>query len=114
VPDPATLWPPNQKLHTIALDGATDPDGDSTALTVTTVTQDEALVRDADAQPGTAADQVRVRAARAGKGDGRVYAIGYEVRDSRGASCTGTVAVGVAHSTKSTAVDSGQTVSSFG
>ncbi len=78
------------------------------------MTQDEALVGASDAEPGAAADQVRVRAARAGNGDGRVYAIGYEVRDSHGASCTGTVTVGIGHSKKSTAVDSGQTVSSFG
>ena len=40
-PSLETLWPANHKLVTIALSGATDPDGDTVTLTVNGVTQDE-------------------------------------------------------------------------
>jgi len=40
-PSNASLWPPNHKLRTITLSGATDPDGDPVAITITGVTQDE-------------------------------------------------------------------------
>jgi hypothetical protein len=56
-----------------------------------------------------------VRAERSGSGDGRVYAIKYEVSDGRGGTCTGEVKVAVPKSRNgSPAVDSGQTVDSFG
>src|SRR5262245_8499436 len=66
------LWPPNHKMHLISLTGATDPDGDVVTLTVTGVTQDEPLngVGDGntspDATPGTASNQVNLRAERSG------------------------------------------------
>ena len=48
---PTTLWPPNHKLHTITLSGATDPDGPVT-LAVTGVTQDEPTGGAPDAAAG--------------------------------------------------------------
>lgn len=39
-PDPNLLKPPNHKLWTVTISGATDPDGDTVTLTVTAVTQD--------------------------------------------------------------------------
>lgn len=117
--DPTELWPPNHSMQAITLSGADDPDGDAVTLTVDTVTQDEALngSGDGDTSPDAAASgpgTVQVRAERSGKGDGRVYRIGFTGDDGRGGSCSGTVMVAVPHNRKSTAVDSGLVVDSFG
>jgi hypothetical protein len=109
------LWPPNHKLRLVTLTGATDPDGDPVALTVTGVTQDEPLNglgdgdTSPDATPGPAADQVNLRAERSGTGDGRVYRVSFTGSDGRGGSCSGTVLVGVPHDQGkgSTPIDSG-------
>lgn len=102
--DPGELWPPNHKFVTIRLSGATDPDGDATTLTITTVTQDEALdgTGDGDTAPDAARvtgspDQVKLRSERSGTGDGRVYRISFTVSDGKGGTCSGTVHVGVPH-----------------
>ncbi|BFU44072.1 vWA domain-containing protein [Krasilnikovia sp. MM14-A1004] len=99
------LWPPNHKFVTVALAGATDPDGDPTSITITGVTQDEALNGTGDGDTGpdaawvnaTVKDKVQLRAERAGTGDGRVYRIAYTVSDGKGGTCTGTATVGVPH-----------------
>ncbi|MFI7602985.1 hypothetical protein [Actinoplanes sp. NPDC049681] len=100
---PGEIWPPNHKLVTVTLSGATDPDGDATTLTITGVTQDEALngTGDGDTAPDAAwisgrRDQVQVRAERSGQGDGRVYRIAFTVSDGID-TCSGTVSVGVPH-----------------
>ncbi|MDC0745855.1 vWA domain-containing protein [Polyangium mundeleinium] len=102
---PSELWSPNHKFVTVVLSGATDPDGDATTLTITGVTQDEALngTGDGDTTPDAAwvsnavRDRVKVRAERSGGGDGRVYRISFTVRDENGDTCTGTTNVGVPH-----------------
>jgi uncharacterized repeat protein (TIGR01451 family) len=118
-----SLWPPNHKLVTVTVSGATDPDGDVLTTTVTGVTQDEALngLGDGDTSPDAAlvaghSNQVRLRAERSGLGDGRVYRIATSVSDGDGGSCTGTVIVGVPHDqgAGSTPIDSGLIVDSFG
>ena len=100
----AELWPPNHKLVTVTLSGATDPDGDATVVAVTTVTQDEDLDSEGDGntEPDAARvtghpEQVQLRAERSGQGDGRVYRVSFLVTDGKGGSCTGTVFVGVPH-----------------
>lgn len=119
---PSSLWPPNHKFHTITVGGATDIDGNSLTTTITGVTQDEPLLGlgsgdaspDAMAVPGHA-DQVQLRAERDGTGDGRVYVISASVSDGVGGSCTGTATVTVPHDQSGrAAIDSGQTVNSFG
>jgi hypothetical protein len=112
-PSRATLWPPNHKLRTIAISGATDPDSDPVAITITGVTQDEPVDGRGDGRTspdvvlGPGPDQVRLRAERAGGGDGRVYTIAYVAKDPSGASCSGTVTVSVPHDRGGNAVDSG-------
>jgi Protein of unknown function (DUF642) len=102
-PSQAVLWPPNHKLRMITLAGATDPEGDPVAITVTGVTQDEPVNGrgDGNTSPdfvlGPAADQVQVRAERSGLGDGRVYTISFTAKDPAGASCSGAVTVSVPH-----------------
>jgi hypothetical protein len=119
-PDQSSLWPPNHALRTISLGGATDPDGDVVTLTITAVTQDEALngLGDGDTSPdavlGPASNQVQLRAERSGTGNGRVYRIAFGGSDGRGGTCTGTVKVGVPHNQKSTPIDSGLVVNSLG
>jgi hypothetical protein len=102
-PSKASLWPPNHKLRTITLSGATDPDGDPVTITITGVTQDEPVNGKADGNTspdvvaGPNAGQVKLRAERSGRGDGRVYTIAYVAKDPSGASCSGTVMVTVPH-----------------
>ena len=96
------LWPPNHKLRTITLSGATDPDGNPLTWNVTGVTQDEPTNGLGDGD--TAIDAVlgsgntlQVRAERSGLGDGRVYRIAVTVTDGLGGSCTGVARIGVPH-----------------
>lgn len=118
-PDPGVIEANDHSLRTVTLSGATDPDGDAVALTVTTVTQDEPLngVGDGNTNPdaarATAPNQVLVRAERAGPGDGRVYRISFTGDDGKGGRCAGTVTVSVPHDQRG-AVDSGLVVNSFG
>jgi hypothetical protein len=111
---PGRLWPPNHKLRLVRLGGATDPDGDAVVLTITAVTQDEALngLGDGDTSPdanaGTHSNSARLRAERSGKGDGRVYRVSFAGSDGEGGSCSGTIKVGVPRSigAGSTPIDS--------
>ena len=116
------LWPPNHQLRLITLTGASDSDDNPVTLTITAVTQDEALDghgdgdTSADARAATASDQVFLRAERSGTGDGRVYRIAFTASDGNGGACAGRVAVGVPHDKggRATPVDSGLTFNSFG
>ncbi len=114
------LWPPNHKLHTVTVTGATDPDGNPVTTTVTGVTQDEPLneVGDGntapDAFPGALSDQALIRAERSGTGDGRVYVLHVTVTDGLGGECTGTTSVSVPHDQSGRpAIDSGQAYTDF-
>lgn len=95
-PSPSTLWPPNGKLVSVAIQNVTDPDGDPVTLKITGIRQDEAITSrngpDATITPATT-----IRADRAGDGDGRVYHLSFEARDVKGATCTGTVKACVPH-----------------
>lgn len=117
VAEPARLWPPDHKLVDIDIAGVTDSDPvfNEVALTITGVTQDEPVDGEGDGSTSPDAviedaeprDRVRLRAERAGGGDGRVYAVGFTASDGF-ESCSGEVLVGVPKSRKSTPVDSGQ------
>lgn len=121
-PSATSLWPPNHKLVPVTLTGGTDPDGDPVTITITGVTQDEAIDglgdgdTSPDAQVGSSSDQVLLRAERSGTGDGRVYRIAFTGSDPAGATCSGEVTVGVPHNQgpKGSPVDSGLVVDSFG
>lgn len=113
-PSVALLWPPNHGFVDVSVLGVSDPDGDPVSVTITGITQDEAV--DATGSGNTApdgegvgTDVARVRAERAGGGDGRVYSVAFRADDGRDGSCTGAVSVGVPHSQNGDApVDSGQ------
>jgi hypothetical protein len=105
-PDRAVLWPANRKFRIVMLSGATDPDGDAVAISVTGVTQDEPVRGAPDARYGRGEDEVRLRAEREPRRDGRVYRIAFEATDTSGESCSGTVTVSVPRKKKQAAVDS--------
>lgn len=103
--DPNMLWPATRRFVTIALSGATDPDSHPVSLDITGVTQDEPPGT-RDAAPGNTGSEVRLRAEREPRGDGRVYRITFEATDGHGASCSGNVEVTVPRHRRRAAQDS--------
>jgi hypothetical protein len=110
------LWPPNHKLHTVTLDDCItevddcDDDVDARILWVSSDAPDN------DTSDGntsddiviTADDAVSVRAERRGDGNGRVYTIGFELRDDADNVAEGECAVWVRHDQSgSDAIDDG-------
>jgi hypothetical protein len=119
-PSTASLWPPDHTLRSVTLSGASDPDGDAVALSITGVTQDEPVngTGDGDTSPdaalGPASNEVQVRAERSGTGDGRVYRLAFTVTDGD-ASCSGVALVGVPDDRRpgGAAIDSGVSFNSL-
>lgn len=114
------LWSPNHKFRKITLGGATDADGDSLALWVMGVTQDEPVRSKARGDKGPDArwvdghtNAVELRAERDPKGDGRAYRIEFTARDGQGGECSGATLVGVPHDAKHRWIDSGASFNSF-
>ena len=103
VPSKTKLWSPQRAFVLVALSGATDANGDTLTFAITAVTQDEKtkLVsgpgdRSPDAQRVSGKPhQIKLRAERAPKGNGRVYRIVYTVSDGRGGTCSSVEKVGV-------------------
>lgn len=115
-PSQSTLWPPNHKMVPISI-GVTDDDGDTVAVTIDSIMQDEPTngTGDGDKSPdgsGVGTSTARVRAERSGNGDGRIYEIAFTADDGNDGMCSGVVQVGVPHSVKSTPVNSGATYDS--
>jgi hypothetical protein len=101
-PGVSLLWPPDHRMVPVAVNGVSDPDGDPLTLQVTDVRQDEPTTNKGDGDTpvdaaGVGTAVALVRAERTGSGNGRVYHIFYSATDSVGASCNGTVTVGVPH-----------------
>ncbi|HZH78150.1 MAG TPA: hypothetical protein VEY88_19130 [Archangium sp.] len=108
-----SLWPANHAMRTLQVLGVTDPDGDVVALTFSGITQDEPVDGPGSGQTapdaeGVGQSEARLRAERAGGGDGRVYALSFTASDGKGGQCSGSVRVGVPHRAGQDAVDSGQ------
>lgn len=94
VPRPNRIWPPDDKFRSIAIYGASDPDGDPLALTVLSIHQDEPLtVAGRSDGLGVGTPTPRVRASRQEGGNGRVYHVRYRADDGRGGSCQGLVRI---------------------
>jgi hypothetical protein len=119
---PGTLSPATRdQLKTITLSGASDPDGDTLSFHIDSVSQDEPVSGvgigddtspDAQLVGGSAdSNQVRVRAERNPKGNGRVYRIAYTVSDGNGGSCSGVAKVSVPRKKRQAAVDDGDSAS---
>ena len=100
--EPDELWPPSHDFKDITIAGVTDPDGDPVTSVITSIFQDEAV--DARGSGNTSPDgtgvgtpTARVRSERTGRGDGRVYHIGFDADDGQGGQCSGEVTVCVPH-----------------
>jgi virginiamycin B lyase len=113
---PDTIFDPNKKLVTVALSGASDPEGDPLSFHIDGVTQDEPVSgswpgdrTSPDARftaAGADSNEVMVRAERSPFGDGRVFRIAFTVADAQGASCSGEATVSVQRWEGRAAVDS--------
>ena len=108
VASPAVLWPPNNKMVDIEIEGVTDPDGDTVTIVIDSIYQDERVGKDGPDATGLDTPTARVRAQRKGNGDGRVYTIHFTATDAAGNASEGTVQVGVPHNgSGGAAVDGG-------
>jgi hypothetical protein len=99
----------NHRLIAMTLEG-TDPDRDVVTIAVDGITQDEPVEGNGDSTSPDAIDdgdgQIRIRAERDNRGDGRVYRIAFTATDGRGGSCSGTATVSVPRKKHKAAVDS--------
>jgi hypothetical protein len=109
-PSQASLWPPDHRFVPVAIEGVTDAAGAPLTAVVTAVMQDEPVSGpgDGNTRPDAIVDGAfaRLRAERAGTGDGRVYTVSFSAAGPGGA-CAGSVAVGVPHDRSHPAVDDG-------
>jgi hypothetical protein len=97
-PSMSTIRLPNGRFVPITIQGVTDLDQDSVAITITSIRQDEPVAEHgAPDGRGVGSATAEVRAERLGKGDGRVYHIGFGADDGRGGMCTSEVLVSVPH-----------------
>ena len=102
------LWPPNHKYRTITVEGVVDENGDSAAIEIDSIYQDESVLENGTGSGNTCPDgkgvgtsSADVRAERNGNpktpGDGRVYHINFTATGGAGETCTGTVRTCVPH-----------------
>ncbi|MEW5745385.1 MAG: hypothetical protein AB1805_08120 [Nitrospirota bacterium] len=98
-PSPASLWPPDHKFRAVSINGITDPDNDLVSITISSVHQDEPVngLGDGDTGPDGALQPLQIRSERSGKGNGRIYRIGFTASDRRGGECSGVVTVCAPH-----------------
>jgi len=94
---PSLLWPPNHKFVPVQISGV----GGTAAITVTSIFQDEPVQSPGSGNTspdatGVGTSTPSVRSERDGGGDGRVYHISFTATVD-GASCIGSVTVGVPH-----------------
>ncbi|QNK59584.1 OmpL47-type beta-barrel domain-containing protein [Paenibacillus sp. PAMC21692] len=101
VANPESIWPPNGKLHDIQVTvDASDAGSGVASVTLVSIVSNEqvAIGTDiVDADFGTDDREFRLRANRAGGGNGRVYTITYVITDIAGHTATETVEVRVPH-----------------
>ncbi|MEW6321519.1 MAG: Ig-like domain-containing protein [Acidobacteriota bacterium] len=104
-PSIGQIWPPNHRLVNVNVLGVTDIEGGIT-IRIDSIFQDEPTNTQGDGNTpidgyGVGTSTAQVRAERSGSprvpGNGRVYHISFTGTDNEGATCTGTVKVGVPH-----------------
>jgi hypothetical protein len=101
-PSTSLIWPPNHQLVPITVDGVVDPNGDEVTIRIDSIFQDEPTNDTGDGNTaidgfGVGTSVAQVRAERSGRGNGRVYHVGFTATDPWDASCSGEVTVGVPH-----------------
>jgi hypothetical protein len=92
------LFPPNHRFVPVSISGLTTPSGAPPTITITGITQDEALngQHDGNTCPdanGVGTSTAQLRAERSGSGDGRFYHISFRADDDQGDACEGAVMV---------------------
>jgi hypothetical protein len=96
--------------------GIADPNNEAVNISVTRVTQDEAVngLEDGDTSPDAVrqGSTVQLRAERAGNGDGRVYNVGFTADDGAGGVCSGVVQICVPTNRGTVCIPGGQQFSS--
>jgi len=99
VASPSVLWPPDQSLVPIQVDGVVDPDGDALAIAAIQILQNEPVrgPRAGNTAPDATLEPIAVRAERMGGANGRTYQIDFAAADGKGGVCTGRVSVCVPH-----------------
>lgn len=112
VASPGSLWPPNHRFRPITVLGVTDANGDSIAITIDSIFQDEPVLapNSGNTSPdgqGVGTATARVRSERVEDGNGRVYHINFTAGDGTGLSCSGEVLVSVPTTFGGTTVDDG-------
>jgi hypothetical protein len=110
-PSVGELWPPNHKYVPISVENLFDAEGDTLAVTITSIFQDEP-VNDVGSGKKTTVDGrgigtsvAELKAERSGPRDSRFYHIGFSVDDGHGGSCDGTISVVVPHDQRRDRVD---------
>jgi hypothetical protein len=96
----AVLWPPDGRMVAFQIDGVTDPDGDAVSISITGIQQDEppALGKQGPNAVIDGTGTAAVRAARFGKGNGRVYKVFFTASDGKpGGEASGVVYISVPH-----------------
>jgi len=99
----STLWPPNHTFVPIHIVGVTTSYESPVSITIDSIKQDEPVQKTGTGSGNTCQDgrgvgtyTARVRAERAGKGNGRVYHIAFTADNGQG-TCTEVVRVCVPH-----------------
>lgn len=101
-PSTVLIWPSDHRLVPITVNGVIDPNGDDVTIEITSIFQNEPTNDTGDVNTaidgfGVRTSVARVRAERSGRGNGRVYHIGFTATDPWDASCSGVVKVRVPH-----------------
>lgn len=99
--EPAVLWPPNNKLVPVHIAwqaaDVCDPSPKVTLQSVSYLGSDRGVAGDIQAQPGTADEDVLLRASRSGSGSDRTYLLTYLASDGSGNTSAASVSVVVPH-----------------
>ncbi|MDP3670565.1 MAG: hypothetical protein WA191_02130 [Telluria sp.] len=115
--NPSIIRKVNHTMVPVAILGVTDVDNDPVQIRITAIAQDEPLTGQGSGNTafdasGIGLGSALVRAERSGRGDGRVYRIGFDAVDGKGGQCSGSVKVEVPHDNRISAPDSGSGFSS--
>jgi hypothetical protein len=101
IPSPAVLWPPDRRMAPVGFEVAvTDRCDPLPSVELTGVASSEAQmggVQFDDADLGADDRAIRLQAARAGDGPGRLYTVTYRATDRAGNAATTTMTVTVPH-----------------
>jgi hypothetical protein len=113
VASPGALVPPEKRFVTVGVTGVQDPDGDPLTITVTGISQDEALWHGPCGDGAVVGEaEADLRVVRRERRRGRTYRVTFRADDGRGGQCAGRVAVCVPGTPTSACADDGSSVDS--